>query len=113
LTPIVSPVSPGTFDVTILRAFVSTAQQDYDLFTATTEVHPVTGTKVDTKFIHTVPDRAGIPKIAEANPSNALTDTVAGGSITKPSQPLGKRLAAIRTGVDVNFLLDRHVGRVA
>jgi hypothetical protein len=68
---------------------------------------------VDTKFIHTVPDRAGIPKITEANPSNALTDTVAGGSIAKPSQPLGKRLAAIRTGVDVNFLPDRHFGKVA
>jgi hypothetical protein len=113
LTPIVSPISPGAFDVTILRAFVSTAQQDYDLITATTEVHPVAGTKMDTKFIHTIPDRAGIPKISEANPSNALTDTIAGGSITKASQPLGKRLAAIRAGVDVNFLLYRHFRRVA
>ncbi len=109
----VSPVFLGAFDVTILRALVPTAQQDYDLTTVATEVHPLARAKVDTKLIHTVPDRAGVPEVAESNPCNALTDSVAGRSITQPAKPLRERLAAVRAGVDADFLLDRHLGAVA
>jgi hypothetical protein len=52
----VSPIFPGAFDITILRAFGSTAQQDDYLITEATKVHSVTGAEVDTKFIHTAPN---------------------------------------------------------
>jgi hypothetical protein len=52
----VSPIFPGTFDITILGTFGSTAQQNDYLITETTKVHSVTGAEVDTKFKHTVPD---------------------------------------------------------
>ena len=68
---------------------------------------------MDTKLLHTVPDRAGVPEVAESNPRDALADTVAGRSITKPAKLLREWFAAVRAGVDADFLLDRHLGIVA
>jgi len=110
---VVSPKFLGVFDVAVLRALVSTDQQNHDLIAFATEVHPIAGSKVDAKFEYPVPDRAGVSEVSQPNPSNSLTNLVAGRSVTKTSKPQRERLAAVRTAVDANFLLGRHRGNVA
>ena len=64
---------------------------------------------MDAKLNHAVPNRAGVPKVTESNPRNALTNSIAGRAVTKPAKPLRERFAAVCVGIDANLLLDRHL----
>jgi len=68
---------------------------------------------VDTQFVNTLADASCVTEVAQAEARNSLANTISAGTIPKPTQPLCEWLAAIRSGVDANILLDRHLGIVA
>jgi hypothetical protein len=103
----------GALDVPCLGALVAAAQQDHDGIPLATEVQPVARPERDAKLLHALAHGAGVAKVAQAHPRNALTDAVSSGSIPKPSDPLGKRFTAVRAGIDPDLLLVRHFGIVA
>ena len=57
--------------VRVLRPFVATTQQQYDLFARNGVVHPLASTCVDAKLPHAVTAKLVIPKIALFNPVDA------------------------------------------
>jgi len=67
-----------------LGALVTAAKQDHDDLSLSTEIHPVAGARVNAKLLHAFADRAGVAEVAQADPSDALADAVAGASIPKP-----------------------------
>lgn len=89
------------------------AQQDHHDLSLSCEIHSVSRTGVDAKLLHAPTDRVGVPEVAQAEPGNALADAVPTCSISKPTEPLCERLAAVRAGVDPDILLGRHAGNVA
>jgi hypothetical protein len=109
----VTPVVLGALDVPWLCALVAAAQQDHDGIPLATEVHSVARPERDAKLLHALAHGAGVTKITQAHPRNALTDAVSSWSIPKLSKPLGERFTAVRAGVDPDLLLIRYFGIVA
>ena len=103
----------GALDVPRLRALVATAEQNHDGIALAAEVHPEAWSKLDAKFVHALAHGTGVAEVAQANPRDALTNSVAGLSISKSSKPMGEGLATVRAGGDPDFLLIRHIGTVA
>jgi hypothetical protein len=68
---------------------------------------------VYSQLVDAIAHAPSIARIAETNSGEALAYTVSACSISKPTEPLYKRLAAVRAGVDANLPLDRHFGNVA
>jgi len=80
---VVPPIFLSPFDVAVLRALVSAAEQDDDGIPHSAEIHPVTGSEVDAKLLHAITHGADVAKVAQPNAGDALADTVAVCSIPK------------------------------
>jgi hypothetical protein len=109
----VPPIVLRSFDVSCLRTLVATAEEDHDGVSFSSEVDAIARSSVDAKLVNAFAHGAGITEVAQANPSDASPNLVAGCSIPKSSKPPRERLSAVRPSVDANLLLGRHLNRVA
>ena len=63
--------------------------------------------------MNTIAHNPSIAEVAETDPRKALTNPVPTCAISKPTEPVGEWLAAVRAGVDSNILLGRPIEKVA
>ncbi|EWY37928.1 hypothetical protein N825_16120 [Skermanella stibiiresistens SB22] len=70
----------GTVDITLLRGFIATAQQQVYGFSSTCEVDPVSGASVNAHFAHAFADRFAISEISGLGIGQSPQDT--GASLT-------------------------------
>jgi len=110
---LILPVTRRALDVAILRALVSTAQQNNYSIALSTEVHSIPWAKMNAQLEESVAERASITEVPQSHTGDPLPDPVPRCPIPKAPEPVCKRLAAVRAGIDKDIPLFQHRARVA
>jgi hypothetical protein len=87
--PISSPIRNRITNVTRLRAFVATCEQD-DVIPIYAEVNSVTGSEVDSRFGCACANRFTIPKVTGAKSGNSSVNGGRRSSIPDTAYPFAK-----------------------
>src|SRR6266852_499683 len=74
-------------DILVLRALVSTREQDDKRFASADEIHAIAGAVVDSHFGHTATERFRVAGIADRKSTNSGIDTGSRPTVAQVRQP--------------------------
>jgi hypothetical protein len=84
----VSPVFAGAGNIRILRPFVTSAEQQDQLVSGNSVVHPVSWPDVETQLPYSVTAKLVVPKVAGFYPVDAPVDGYSGFRVAELAVPL-------------------------
>jgi hypothetical protein len=95
IAPLFSEAQRG-LDISCLRAFIATAQQNDDRVATPLKIHPVTGAIMDSKLTDTFPHGFGVSNEAEGQAIKAGSDSGANALIFEVHPPISKGLGLLQ-----------------
>jgi hypothetical protein len=99
----------GCFDVHGLSAFVSSGQENNQLTPTLLEIHPITGTVINSKFGDTLADRLNITGISSGKTFNPDLDTRSRLEVTKRIKPMVEKISFSNFNHKITVALWLHI----